>query len=174
MKYIINNLEELNRFASILAKFVCEGDVFSLKGDLGAGKTTLVQMVGKELGIDDYITSPTFALVNIYQGDFTLYHLDLYRLNTPEELESLDFETYFYPDGVTFIEWAEMAGDYLPEELVEISMVQDGEARLIEISTDNQRGLELERFMYENFSNWHFYYDFKCRGTRRCLFFRWI
>lgn len=153
MKFAIKNLEKLNEFALLMAENIREKDVFSLKGDLGAGKTTLVQMIGKALGIEDYITSPTFSLVNIYEGDYIIYHLDLYRLDRPEELENLDFETYFYPEGITFIEWADRAGDYLPEDIVEISIEHDGQGRLIEISKDTERGQEIERAIDEDFSN---------------------
>lgn len=153
MKFIINNLGDLEKFAKILADNIKKGDVFSLVGDLGAGKTTLVQMVGKYLGIDDYITSPTFSLVNIYNGDIDLYHLDLYRLESPEEIENIDFETYFYPDGISFIEWAEKAQGYLPDKLIEINIKQKEDIRELEFFSDTDRALELERIMDENFSN---------------------
>lgn len=151
MKYRINSLEELDKFAGFLAQNLEEGDVFSLVGDLGAGKTTLVQMVGKHLGIDDYITSPTFALVNIYDGAFRLYHLDLYRLERPEEIENLDFETYFYPEGISFIEWADKAQGYLPDDMIEIYIRQKDSYREIEISQDTQRARDIERKINEGF-----------------------
>ncbi|MDO5026983.1 MAG: tRNA (adenosine(37)-N6)-threonylcarbamoyltransferase complex ATPase subunit type 1 TsaE [Tissierellia bacterium] len=152
MKYTIKTLEDLEKFAKILARNLQSGDVYSLVGDLGAGKTTLVQMIGKEIGVDDYITSPTFALVNIYDGDFRLYHLDLYRLNNPEEIENLDFESYFYPEGISFIEWAEKAEGYLPDEMIEINIRQDNGFRQIEITKNNQRAIDLERKIDEGFS----------------------
>lgn len=153
MKYIIKSLEDLDKFAEILAKNIKIQDVFSLVGDLGAGKTTLVQMLGKYLGVDDYITSPTFSLVNIYEGKFNFYHLDLYRLDSPEEMENLDFESYFYPDGITFIEWADQARGYLPDDMIEIYIRQRDGFREIEIGADNDRAKELERKIDESFSN---------------------
>lgn len=153
MKYIINNLEELNKFAVAFARSIRSEDVYSLIGDLGAGKTTLVQMIGSNLGIDDYITSPTFSLVNMYSGTMNLNHLDLYRLEDPSELEAIDFENYFYPDGVTFIEWAEKGGDYIPEDIIEIGIsVKDG-IREIEIIKNSQRAMELERDINESISH---------------------
>lgn len=155
MKFKIKNLEDLEKFAKILAENIKEEDVFSLVGDLGAGKTTLVQLIGKYLGIEDYITSPTFSLVNIYNGDFEVNHLDLYRLEDPDELLSIDFETYFYPQGVTFIEWAEKAGDYIPEDIIEIKINLKDEFRIIEFASNTSREKELEEIVNENFSSWY-------------------
>lgn len=153
MKIKITNLSELENFAKSLSKLLNEGDVVSLIGNLGAGKTTLVQMVGKELGVDDYITSPTFSIVNIYQGDRPIYHLDLYRLEDPDELLQIDYEDYFYPEGITFIEWAEMGGDYLPDQMIEINIIQDEDARHIELVENNYRAKEIGERLNENFSN---------------------
>lgn len=153
MKFKIKNLEDLEKFAKILAENIKEEDVFSLVGDLGAGKTTLVQLIGKYLGIEDYITSPTFSLVNIYNGDFEVNHLDLYRLEDPDELLSIDFETYFYPQGVTFIEWAEKAGDYIPEDIIDIKINLKDESRIIEFASNTSREKELEEIVNENFSS---------------------
>ncbi|NLW53140.1 MAG: tRNA (adenosine(37)-N6)-threonylcarbamoyltransferase complex ATPase subunit type 1 TsaE [Tissierellia bacterium] len=153
MKYIIKNLEQLDRFAGFLASTLEKSDVISLVGDLGAGKTTLVQMVGKHLGIDDYITSPTFSLVNIYESDMPFYHLDLYRMDDPDELLGLDFETYFYPDGITFIEWAEKGADYIPEDIIEIRINVSENHRLIEIVENSKRAKEIKGGIDENFGN---------------------
>lgn len=153
MKFIIKNLEQLNIFAEKLSNHIEEGDVFSLIGDLGAGKTTLVQLIGKHMGVDTYITSPTFSIVNIYQGDFEINHLDLYRLDDPSELEAIDFETYFYPEGVTFIEWAEKGGDYIPDEIIEIKINQLEDTREIEFIGSTDRAIELEKRLNESFGD---------------------
>lgn len=153
MKFLIEDLNKLDKFAGILASQIKEGDVFSLDGDLGAGKTTLVQMVGKRLGIDDYITSPTFSLVNIYEADMNFYHLDLYRLEREEELEAIDFETYFYPDGVTFIEWAIRVKNYLPEDMIELKIDITKDGRILEFISQNDRTLDLERKINESIGN---------------------
>lgn len=146
MKIKVKNLDELEKFSIKLAKKLQNGDVISLIGDLGAGKTTLVQFLAKELGIDDYVTSPTFSIVNIYDGDYQINHLDLYRLENPSELEQIDYETYFYPDGITFIEWAKMGGDYLPDDMIEIEITQIGNERLIEIKGSSNRVSEIGEF----------------------------
>lgn len=134
MKYEINNLEELNNFAKDFAEQINYGDVYSLIGDLGAGKTTLVQMLGKHMGVDDYITSPTYSIVNVYKGERDIFHLDLYRLEDPSELEAFDYETYFYPEGVCFIEWPSKGKGYLPENMKEIKITVQDNKRIIEIS----------------------------------------
>lgn len=146
MKIKVKNLDELEKFSIKLAKKLQNGDVISLIGDLGAGKTTLVQFLAKELGIDDYVTSPTFSIVNIYDGDYQINHLDLYRLENPSELEQIDYETYFYPDGITFIEWAKMGGDYLPDDMIEIEITQIENERLIEIKGNSNRVSEIGEF----------------------------
>lgn len=151
--YKIDNLEELKRFASLLSYYIEEGDVFSLVGDLGAGKTTLVQMIGKYLGVDDYITSPTYSIVNVYDGDFEIYHLDLYRLEDPSELESLDYEEYFYPAGVSFIEWASKGGDYLPEDMIVLEIQINNESRIINFVSENQRTTDIKEALDEHFSS---------------------
>lgn len=149
--YKIDNLDELKRFASLLSYNIEEGDVFSLVGDLGAGKTTLVQMIGKYLGVDDYITSPTYSIVNVYDGDFEIYHLDLYRLEDPSELESLDYEEYFYPAGVSFIEWASKGGDFLPEDMIVLEIQINNESRIINFVSENQRTTDIKEALDEHF-----------------------
>lgn len=153
MKIKIKDLEQLNNFAKEFSKHIRPEDVYSLKGDLGAGKTTFVQMVGKYLGVEDYITSPTFSIINIYNGEYQINHLDLYRLESPEELYQLDYEEYFYPDGVSFIEWAERAEDFLPQEIIEIEILVDGEKRIFNLIEDNERAREIGEKLNESISN---------------------
>jgi tRNA threonylcarbamoyladenosine biosynthesis protein TsaE len=94
--------------------------VICLNGDLGAGKTTLSKSVGLGLEVEDYITSPTFTIINEYEGRLPLYHFDVYRLNDGEELYDLGVDDYFYGEGVCLIEWAENIRDYLPEDRLEL------------------------------------------------------
>ena len=115
------------------------GDVVSLEGTLGAGKTQLVQWMAQALGADRPASSPTFSLVNHYRtSKGSLYHLDLYRLETPQELEDIDYETYFYPEeAITFLEWAEKAKEYLPHGLIHVQIiVKEGEAREVNVWRD--------------------------------------
>ena len=120
MNINLNNLEETREFGEKLAKLLKAGDVICLNGDLGAGKTTLSKSIGQSLGVKEYITSPTFTLINEYEGRIPLYHFDVYRLNSYEELEDLGAEEYFYGNGVCLIEWAENIIDDLPQERLEV------------------------------------------------------
>lgn len=96
------------------------GDVLMLHGDLGAGKTTLTQGIAEGLGIHGPVQSPTFTLVREHDApSMKLYHLDLYRLDDPDELEDIGYEVYINPpDGVSIIEWPERAGDWLPDRFM--------------------------------------------------------
>lgn len=117
----INSLDEMRDFAFDFAKMLRPGQVINLVGDMGAGKTTFVSFVGEYLKVED-TSSPTFAIVNIYNAkDFDIYHLDLYRFEDEDDILDIDFETYFYPeDAITFIEWADRAESYLPDDMIEV------------------------------------------------------
>lgn len=145
---IINNLTDLEKFAKKLAPLLKEGDVINLVGDMGAGKTTLVNAIARFFGISDS-SSPTFAIVNIYEGKKTIYHLDLYRFDNPDDLLDIDFETYFYPEGaITFLEWAENGEGYLPDGMVNIRIDKlSPDTRDIEILKDTQRGRQINELL---------------------------
>lgn len=114
---ITTNPEQTEHLGELLGTRLGRGDVVCLYGDLGAGKTNLAFGIAMGLEVQEqYITSPTFTLVNEYQGRVPFYHIDLYRLKTPSELDGIGFEEYIESDGVTVIEWAERAEDELPEE----------------------------------------------------------
>lgn len=106
------------------------GMVVNLQGPLGAGKTTFVKGIARALCIEDEITSPTFTIISEYKGKFHLYHIDMYRLDSEEELEFIGFDEIIYGEGVSIIEWGEKFKESLPEELIEIA---------IEIQKDNAR-----------------------------------
>jgi tRNA threonylcarbamoyladenosine biosynthesis protein TsaE len=110
--------EEVGR---VLGTMLEAGDMVCLYGDLGAGKTHFSYGVAQGLLVQDrYITSPTFTFVNEYQGRIPLYHIDLYRLKDPSELESIGFEEYIDSDGATVIEWADRAEEELPDEKLNV------------------------------------------------------
>ena len=94
--------------------------VLALHGDLGSGKTCFVQGLAAALGIRRAITSPTFTVINEYKGPRPLCHIDLYRLNSPDEALGIGFEDYLETDGVTAVEWAERAGDLIPEDAIHV------------------------------------------------------
>lgn len=107
-----------------IAQLLKPGDVICLNGDLGAGKTALTQGVARGLGVKEPVTSPTFTLINEYQGRLPLYHFDVYRLGGPEEMADLGYEEYFYGQGVCLIEWAQLVEDVLPEERLDITITR--------------------------------------------------
>jgi len=117
----LNDLEQTKRLGVQLGELAKPGDIYTLTGPLGAGKTTLTQYIGQGLGVPDecYITSPTFSLLHEYHGRIPLYHMDLYRLSS-EELYELGFEDYFYGEGLTVIEWPDRLDELMPEDRLEI------------------------------------------------------
>lgn len=115
MLITIHNLDEMKQFAELLVKNVKAGDIILLNGDLGAGKTTLTQFIGKALGVKRTINSPTFNIIKSYKGDeLKLHHMDCYRLEDQEE--DLGFEEYFEDQAITVIEWSQFIKDLLPPQ----------------------------------------------------------
>jgi tRNA threonylcarbamoyladenosine biosynthesis protein TsaE len=126
--------EETIEFGRRLATELRAGDVVALTGELGAGKTCLVKGIAFGLGIAQEITSPTFTIIHEYRGVLLpLYHIDLYRLDSTQEVIAVGIEEYLPGDGVTVIEWAEKIGALLPEHTKRVRMEVVGEnARRIE------------------------------------------
>ncbi len=108
--------EQTHLLGRHLGELAREADVFLLIGELGTGKTCLVQGIADGLAVEEYAFSPSFVILREYQGRLPLYHIDLYRLERPEEIADLGLEEYFYSRGVCVIEWAERAPSILPEE----------------------------------------------------------
>lgn len=106
--------EETQRLGSRLGRLAQEADVFLLVGELGTGKTCLVQGIAHGLAVDEYAFSPSFVIVREYQGRLPLYHVDLYRLEHAGEIADLGLEEYFYGDGVCVVEWADRAPGLVP------------------------------------------------------------
>ncbi len=146
---VLNNIDDTKRFAQSLSVVLRAGDVVSLEGEIGAGKTTLTTFLMPELGVLDDITSPTFAIVVPYEGkDFKVFHSDVYRIEDEEELYNIGFEDYFRDDSLILIEWADTIIDYL-EELsdkiirIDISRLDgDLEKRNVTIDWYDDRRLE--------------------------------
>ena len=137
---VTTGAEHTREIGARLGRRLRRGDVVLLHGDLGAGKTTLAQGIARGLGVADTVQSPTFTLVNQYEGPatdnepFRLYHVDLYRLPGEEELDSFGFDDYLAPtDGVTLIEWPERAATRLPDRylLVRLEPVGESKRRLV-------------------------------------------
>jgi len=136
--------EETQRLGEQLGKLSQPGDVFLLLGSLGAGKTCLTQGIAWGLGIEGYAASPSFVLINQYRGRLPLYHIDLYRLDTIEEVADLGLDDYLYGSGVCVVEWAEKATAVLPHEnlTIEMSFLSDT-SRAIAILPNGKRYAEL-------------------------------
>lgn len=118
---ITSSTEQTEEIGRILGTLLEPGDVICLYGDLGAGKTHFSYGIALGLEVQEqYITSPTFTFVNEYRGRIPLYHIDLYRIQDPAELENIGFDEYVDSDGATVIEWAERAEDELPSESLSV------------------------------------------------------
>lgn len=131
MEIYLQDSAATEALGKLLGRHAADGDVFCLTGDLGAGKTLLSRGVAEALGVSsEDVTSPTFAIMNVYQGtELEVRHFDLYRLNRPEELEDIGFDEYAGGDGVTLIEWAELFSEQLPEEYLQITLRLDRAGR---------------------------------------------
>lgn len=120
------NQREMEELAKRLSTLLGPGDVICLTGDLGAGKTTFTQALAKGLGVDEYVTSPTFTLIQEYEGRLPLYHFDVYRIQDVSEMEDIGYEEYFYGKGITVIEWASLIEEILPPDKMWIEIQSSG------------------------------------------------
>ncbi len=114
--------EETVAVAKELGSILKAGDIICLNGDLGAGKTAFTNGIAKALGIKGYVTSPTFTIVNEYQGKLPLFHFDVYRIADADEMYDIGFEEYINGDGVVVIEWSDLIRDIIPEEQIRIDI----------------------------------------------------
>lgn len=121
----LKGLEDTIAFANRLAKTIEPGTVIALVGDLGAGKTTLTQCLCQALGVTEYVTSPSFNLMNTYSGALDIYHFDVYRIGSPEEMEEIGFEEFLYGQGLCIVEWATLVEEMMPEDTLWISLTLD-------------------------------------------------
>ncbi len=109
-----------------MGKCAKPGQIYCLNGDLGVGKTVFTQGFAKGLGVEDeYITSPTFTIINEYAGRLPFYHFDVYRIRAIEEMDETGYEDYFFGKGVCLVEWAELIKELIPEEAVWITIEKD-------------------------------------------------
>ncbi len=140
MKYITDSYEETEKVAAEFARGLKGGEVIAMYGDLGAGKTAFVRGMARALGIQDHITSPTFTILNVYEGGrLPLYHFDVYRIADPDEMYEIGYEDYIGSDGVAVIEWAELIDDILPDEYIRIDIRRDS------LDDDDHREISIGR-----------------------------
>ncbi|MBN1870135.1 MAG: tRNA (adenosine(37)-N6)-threonylcarbamoyltransferase complex ATPase subunit type 1 TsaE [Candidatus Omnitrophica bacterium] len=141
--------EETKAFGKYLAKFLDKGDIVCLFGELGSGKTTLIKGIALGLDIDELkVNSPSFVLMNIYQGRLPLYHFDFYRLEDSKGIGSIGYDEFLYGDGVSVIEWADRLGLFLPDGYLKIEVKHKTfDERLISLSAIN-RDFKYEPFVH--------------------------
>ena len=138
MKLPVKSLDELKHAAEQLISFGGSEKIFLFYGDMGAGKTTLIKSLCENLGVKEPATSPTFSIVNEYQGESSkIYHFDFYRLKNQSEALDLGYEEYFYSGNYCFIEWPEKIPDLLPDHYVRVE---------VQVVSDNERLLTFTKF----------------------------
>jgi tRNA threonylcarbamoyladenosine biosynthesis protein TsaE len=129
----IQDLDHIREAAREFISHIGQARVFAFYGKMGAGKTTFVKAICEELGVEDVITSPTFAIVNEYTtspnpyqgGELPIYHFDFYRIKKLEEVYDMGYEDYFYSGALCFIEWPELIEDLLPDDAVRVTITED-------------------------------------------------
>ena len=133
-RYESRSAAETGRLGVKLGKKLGRGDIVCLTGKLGAGKTTMIKGIARGMGVRDYVTSPSFTLINEYRGRLPLYHFDMYRLAGSGDIHELGFREYFYGEGVTVVEWADRLKGLLPDRRLDVSLrYVDGSSREITI-----------------------------------------
>lgn len=137
-QFVIHTLDEIHDVARQFIAAIGDRTVFAFRGSMGAGKTTFIKALCEELGVEDVINSPTFAIVNEYlsatTGD-TIYHFDFYRINRPEEALDFGYDDYVYSGNLCFMEWPEKVETLLPDDTIDVTITEqpDG-SRLLTLS----------------------------------------
>lgn len=126
---ILRNEEDTIELGKAISEKLRPGSVLALTGDLGAGKTTLSRSICSSLGIED-VTSPTYTIVNEYEGDYPVFHFDAYRLTNAEALWDIGFDDYIDRNGIIIIEWADIVADALPDDTIWVEMHYHAQGRM--------------------------------------------
>ena len=138
MEIKIQDLEHIREAAREFINNIGDSSVFAFYGKMGAGKTTFIKAICEELGVEDVITSPTFAIVNEYTADAgPVFHFDFYRIKKLEEVYDMGFEDYFYSGSLCLIEWPELIEEVLPENAVKVYITENPDgSRIVSMSID--------------------------------------
>jgi tRNA threonylcarbamoyladenosine biosynthesis protein TsaE len=133
MEIKIKSIDTIRESAREFIENIGESKVFAFYGKMGAGKTTFVKAICEELGVEDVITSPTFAIVNEYEAKGQpIFHFDFYRIKKLDEVYDMGYEDYFYSGALCFIEWPELIEELLPEDAVKVTIgVNDNDERTV-------------------------------------------
>ena len=124
--YETNSPEETFALGRTIGENAIPGQVYTLSGDLGVGKTVFTQGVAEGLGIDDVVCSPTFTILQVYEdGRMPFYHFDVYRIGDVEEMEEIGYEDCFFGEGICLIEWAELIEEILPKNRIAVTIEKD-------------------------------------------------
>lgn len=130
MEIRIDSLDNIREAARRFVNAIGDSTVIAFYGKMGAGKTTFIKAVCEELGVDDVITSPTFAIVNEYRSDATgelIYHFDFYRIKKLDEVYDMGYEEYFYSGALCLIEWPELVEELLPGDALKVTIAEQGD-----------------------------------------------
>ena len=136
--------EETKELGEKIGRQTRPGQIYTLTGDLGVGKTVFTQGLARGLGIKEPVSSPTFTIVQIYEeGRLPLYHFDVYRIGDVEEMDEIGFDDYIYGGGVCLIEWADLIREILPEKICRVT-----------IEKDLEKGFDYRKITLEGFEEW--------------------
>ncbi len=136
MRIVITDIDHIRQAAEEFIAQIGDNRIFAFYGKMGSGKTTFIKAICERLGVEDVITSPTFAIVNEYhtaETDDVIYHFDFYRVKKLEEVYDMGYEEYFYSGDLCFIEWPELIEDVLPEDAVKVQILEmeDGQREVM-------------------------------------------
>ncbi|HER23978.1 MAG TPA: tRNA (adenosine(37)-N6)-threonylcarbamoyltransferase complex ATPase subunit type 1 TsaE [Candidatus Atribacteria bacterium] len=144
---ITKSPEETKKIGKKVGKLAKPGDLIAFYGELGAGKTCFIQGISQGLKVQEYVTSPSFNIINEYKGKIPIFHFDFYRIDKEEEILGLNYEEYFYGEGLTVVEWSEKVEQFLPQEHLKIDIkFKDRSQRLISFEP---RGGRFNNFIEE-------------------------
>jgi len=141
---ISNSAEDTYDLGCEIGKWLERGQLILLSGDLGTGKTIITQGICAGIGVEEDVTSPTFNLINEYEGELSVYHMDLYRLENEEELGDLGFEDYLEDKGIIIIEWPDIVYNIIPADFLYVKIRRiSTEKREITLKAEGERSLRL-------------------------------
>lgn len=148
---VLQTPTDTRRFGRILGELCESGDIICMSGELGSGKTTMTQAIAEGAGVDpqEYVCSPSFAILHEYRGAIPIYHMDFYRLSGSDEVAELGLDEYFYRPGLTIIEWCEKALELVPEKRLCLELtIGAGQKRCLTLASSALRWCEnIERLL---------------------------